>query len=259
MQCEGSGLSLAEMKETIRKYQRSRMLCLWHDHGTVLGSGIILVTAHVIYDPAVFMTTHEYNLTPGLKVHSVQTEVEMPEVHLIALGTSSAEDQAFLIADRVECLRELDQPIRTENGVEIQDSVRVFTGDHPAAQFERGTQQGGTYKCGSCGCKATMMDDQAHALYCHCRSLKEIQSIATAGVFGRQPIKVKPFDKLRVSELREELRKRGVLQLDGNKEELQEKLQDILKGVQRVLRQVEDWDLAWLRAPSCSNHKRLFI
>ena len=70
------------------------MLCLWHDHGTDLGSGIILVTAHIIYNPAVFMTTHEYHLTPGLKVLSVQTEVEMPEVHLIALGTSSAEDQA---------------------------------------------------------------------------------------------------------------------------------------------------------------------
>jgi len=94
MQCEGSGLSLAEMKETIRKYQRSRMICLWHDHGTDLGSGIILVAAHIIYDLAVFMTTHKYHLTPGLKVHSVQTEVEMPEVHLIALGTSSAEDQA---------------------------------------------------------------------------------------------------------------------------------------------------------------------
>jgi len=25
------------------------------------------------------------------------------------------------------------------------------------------------------------------------------------------------------------------------------------------LRQVKDWDLAWLRAPSCSNRKRLFI
>ena len=72
MQCQGSGLSLAEMK-TIQKYQRSRLFC--HDHGTALGSGIILVTAHIIYDPAVFMRTHEYHLTPGLKVHSVQTEI----------------------------------------------------------------------------------------------------------------------------------------------------------------------------------------
>jgi len=28
---------------------------------------------------------------------------------------------------------------------------------------------------------------------------------------------------------------------------------------QAYLRQVKDWDLAWLRAPSCINHKRFFF
>ena len=43
----------------------------------------------------------------------------------------------------------------------------------------------GRYKCGGCGCKAELMDDQAHALRCKWRSTADLQSIAIGGVFGR--------------------------------------------------------------------------
>ncbi len=110
---------------------------------------------------------------------------------MIAMGSSSIEDQAALISDRVEYLLNVSTPLYTSEGIEIHDHVKLFTGDHPAAQFERGMQMGGVYKCGSCGCKDSLMDDQAHALQCSHRSLSEIQSIVTTGVFG-----IKPFDKL---------------------------------------------------------------
>ena len=61
-----------------------------------------------------------------------------------------------------------------------------FTGDHPASDFEKGTQQGGTYPCGGCGIHVDMIDDQPHALRLPTRSTVELQTIATAGKFGEK-------------------------------------------------------------------------
>ena len=115
--------------------------------------GFIIVTVHVLYDPVVFYTDEEYEqLNPGANVN-IQAEVEQPEIHLLACGSSSVEDQAALIGDRLTCLRELSKPVKTETGIEITDTLRFFTGDHPATQFEQGSKQGGNYKCGVCGCR----------------------------------------------------------------------------------------------------------
>ena len=59
-----------------------------------------------------------------------------------------------------------------------------FTGDHPAAQFEQGTKQGGTYKC---GCKESMFGDQALSLNYNWHSLKNLQSLAVGGTYGKHP------------------------------------------------------------------------
>ena len=69
-------------------------------------------------------------------------------------------------------------------GIEVHDTLRFFTGDHPATDFEKGTQQGGTYPCGGCGINVDMIDDPSHALRLPTRSLQELQTIATAGKFG---------------------------------------------------------------------------
>jgi hypothetical protein len=53
----------------------------------------------------------------------------------------------------------MSKPLVASNGITITDTMRFFCGDKPAQQFERGTQIGGTYKCGSCGCIDTMMQD----------------------------------------------------------------------------------------------------
>ena len=85
------------------------------------------------------------------------------------------------------------QCIRQAMGCQSWTVFNFFTGDKPAAQFERGTQIGGTFKCGGCGCKDTLMDDQAHVLWC---PLREVQKIAVAGIFGEQPLILKRFDQL---------------------------------------------------------------
>ena len=92
--------------------------------------------------------------------------------------------------------------------IEVNDTLRFFTGDHPTTQFEQGTKQGGTYKCGMCGCKESMFDDQAHSLH-KWRSLKQLKSLATGGSFGKRAGVLRPFN-LKVADLRAELKARGI-------------------------------------------------
>ena len=104
---------------------------------------------------------------------------------------------------------------------------------HPAQQYERGTQHGGTYKC-ACACKQSMFEDFAHTVHCEWRSLNEIQKIATSGKYGKQAGQLKPLDSLLVAQLREELHARSVYDTDKCKPELQIMLTNILMGIQRV-------------------------
>lgn len=76
----------------------------------------------------------------------------------------------------------------------MEDTLRFFTGDHPAAQFEQGTKHGGTYKGGVCGW----------------RDLQTLQTVATSGVYGKEAGVIKPFDNLKVAQLRTELTARGI-------------------------------------------------
>ena len=106
----------------------------------------------------------------------------------------------------------MDEPLIASNGVPVIDIIRFFVGDHgsrdhPAKQFERGTQCGGVYKCGSCGCQPSLMDDQAHALQCSTRS-----KLAIGVVLGKVPCTVKPLyvPDLVVRDIRAELVARGL-------------------------------------------------
>ena len=100
----------------------------------------------------------------------IQSEVEQPEIYMFSLGSSSVEDEAALVGDRVECLADLSIP-----------KNNIFSpGDHPAAQFEQGTKQGGTYKCGTCGSKESMFDDQGHSLSYKWCSLEDLHCTVTS-------------------------------------------------------------------------------
>ena len=165
--------------------------------------GFVMVTVHILYDPVVFYTDNEYQeLNPGADVN-IQAEVEQPEIHLLAFGSSSVEDQAALIKDRLSCLLELPEPVKTETGIEI---TRFFTGDHPATQFEQGSKMGGNYKCAVCGSHVNLFD-QAHMLQQKWRTPQELQAIATSGIYGRQAGVLKPFDL----KVKEQLEARGIL------------------------------------------------
>ena len=227
------GMSREELCQQLINFQRSRSLCMWHDHATILKMGFIMITVHIMYDPIIFYTDEEFQqLNPGASIN-IQSEVEQPEIHLLSLGSSSVQDQAALTGDRIGCLLDLSNPVQTEDGEKITDTLRFFTGDHPATQFEQGTKQGGTFKCGACGCNEQMFDDQAHSLVYKWRSLHELQSLATGGRFGKQAGMLHPFE-LKVDGLRAELGVRGVCTNDMLRDDLQKCLEQTLLGVIRV-------------------------
>ncbi len=70
------------------------------------------------------------------------------------------------------------------------------------------------------------MQDLAHALRKPWRSITKLQSTVLAGKYGNKQGVLKPFDSMRVEELREELAARGI---EGvtlmKKPELQQKLE----------------------------------
>ena len=153
---------------------------------------------------------------------------------MIAAGSPSADDQAALIADRVECLYDLSQPVLTEEAIPLQDIMHFFKGDTPAKQYERGTQMGGYYKCGSCGCHSECMDDLTIALQCSWRSFSDLQSLALNGKYGNTPNGIKPFESLNKLQLQQELRSRNIYHGAKTKKDLMAILFKTLKGVQRV-------------------------
>ena len=164
--------SIEELRHTVKMLQRNRTLAMWHD-STILQTGYILFAVWVIYDPAVFYTQEYWkSLNPQKGNVHIQSLVEEPMIYMIAPSSSSHTDQLALVGDRTECLSELSKPVITSDGTtEINDCLRFFCGDKPAQQFERGTQIGGTYKCGGCGCKDVLMIDIAHAFHNSWRSL----------------------------------------------------------------------------------------
>ena len=58
VKCDGK--SEEELRELLRQGQKSRSLCMWHDHATILKMGFVMVTVHIMYDPVVLYTQDEY-------------------------------------------------------------------------------------------------------------------------------------------------------------------------------------------------------
>jgi hypothetical protein len=154
---------------------------------------------------------------------------------MIAPSSSSPVDQLALVGECIECLKELSKPIVASDGTtEITDYLCFFCGDKPTQQFERGTQIGGTYKCGGCGCKDNLMMDLAHTFHCSWRSLSGIQALILAGKLGNKPGCLKPPDNLNFADLRLELQARGIETRGLLKAQLTFSLSDILQGAQHV-------------------------
>ena len=108
-------LLINQMQKIIANLLWQRSLAVWHDHSTILNDGLIMITVHVMYNKAVFLTNEEYHRKTGKRTN-VQCQVEQPEIYMLVLGSSSVEDQAAVIPDRIDCLYDLANPVATTNG-----------------------------------------------------------------------------------------------------------------------------------------------
>lgn len=149
---------------------RTRHLKIWHDHSTTAAHGYLLVLVSVIYDKAFFYTSKKMK---ELKNTNVPAILQQAEVHILGWSSSSTEDQLMFMEARRECLKEMRERVRTENGVEVIDIVRFFSGDGPAAQFEAGNKQGGTYCCTGCGADSGHFSNIAYSYRASKPTLKE--------------------------------------------------------------------------------------
>ena len=159
---------------------RTRHIKMWHDHSSIAAHGYLLVLVSVIYDPAFFYTTEKMKNLKGVDV-DVPAILDEAEVHILGRSSSSTKYQLMFIETRRECLKETKEKVCTSNGVEVVDVVRFFYGDGPAAQFEAGHKQGGTYCCVGCGAESERFSDIAYSYRSQKLSLKERQQFVVQG------------------------------------------------------------------------------
>ena len=224
-----------QLKEELKRLERSRHLMMWHDNSTVANHGYLACLTATLYDPAVFLTNAEYEAKTG-KTVCVQTMVEKPKVYFIARCSSAEAEQIAYSDTRLSCIQETAQKLKTNNGTEIKDIPRLFKADSPGRQFENGTQKGGNYFC-ECGCHAARTDEIDHALSCPLISFEErIKAFLKHGSVTRVNTllhKVKPLKDLSPEQLQRELAARGIY--NGKiKQELKNLLDMEMHGMQRV-------------------------
>ena len=119
-----------------------------------------------IYDREFYFTPEE------LDGRDVQSIVEKPELHIIARSSASLDDQALFNQSRLECIKELSDPLFTTTGIPVHYIVHFFHGDGPAQQFEAGNN------IGPCVC-CTVNADSIRNLACVLMSNKNTNRKAT--------------------------------------------------------------------------------
>ena len=232
-----------DLKQKLKKYERTRNLQMWHDASVIANHGHILFCVNILYDPAVFYTSDEYKEITGKDIN-VQREVETPELYIIGRCKSNDEQLGY-IETRVECLKELKNGLNlneiddTFENIVLNDTMRLFHGDGPAVALEAGNQKGGYYFCPCCDVHLCQTDDISCCYQQKIMSLQDKQSKVIKGKFGRKNTLKKetcPFEKLSAVELKEELQSRNINleHLKITKKDLVPMLKKELRGVKRI-------------------------
>ena len=217
----------ADLCSYLKRISYQRFLKVWHDHSSIANHEHFLVVISCIYDREFYFTPEELD---GIDVQSI---VEKPELHIIARSSASLDDQALFNQSRLECIKELSDPLFTTTGIPVHDIVRFFHGDGPAQQFEAGNNIGGTYPCVCCTVNADSIRNLACAFKCATRTLTERQQFVISGSAWKKG-GTNPFDKLKVSELIKELNDRGYKTDGMKKPDLDEMLKSVRQGISNL-------------------------
>ena len=174
-----------DIQQKIKDVSRTRHIKVWHDHSSIANHGYLLVLVSVIYDPAFFYSREEMKKLKGVDIDVVAI-AQKPQVHILGRSSSSTEDQLMFVQTRRDCLKQVGKMFCTKSGVKVHDTVRFFYGDGPAAQFEAGHKQGGTYCCVGCGANSNCFTDIAYCYRAPKPSLLERQEFVLQGKTWKQ-------------------------------------------------------------------------
>ena len=161
-------------------------------------------TQSLMYNPAVF--AH-----PRMSSSNIQRAVEHPSMYLLAMSSDTLADKLMYIDDRLTDIEQLRLPIVSsgrQNSYFIL--LQSFKGDNPEQQYEAGINQGGHYKCSSCGAITSSYTDMTACLQEKRLSIQARNDIALASVLGKQASHAKPFHNLNKTKLERELYSRGL-------------------------------------------------
>lgn len=221
--------NITEMRDKLKEFQRQRHWLIWHDHSTLANHGHMLFCLRELYDPAIHLTREDL---PKASKIDIQATVEEPQLYILGSSRSTVEDQLLFVPTRQEDLIDLNNPIQTPSGIEINDVMRFMNGDNPATEMEDGTQHGGHYGCPGCDGNINSSFDLEYSFQRKYKTLDEKQKLLKAGPAGKKDIP-HPYKNLKVAELRDELQARG-MENTGKKEELQKDLFEVLGGTVRL-------------------------
>ncbi|CAG2194291.1 unnamed protein product [Mytilus edulis] len=136
---------------------------------------------------------------------------------------------------RVEDLKDLSTPSIAPDGLKVYDTVRIFTVDNPARQFECGQQRGGNYRC-ICGLAAVNHSNFEAAFIQKTQSLQQRFDLFKAGTLWKtfnMQNNINPFVNLTKETLTDELDYRNLDIYNLKKPELKTLLTETLHGIQR--------------------------
>ena len=83
----------------------------------------------------------------------MEVNVQKPELYMLARCQSN-DNQLLYSEERLEDLLEINTPITSNNGVLINDVIRIFKGGDPASQLGTRHQKVGDYFCWLCTIEA---------------------------------------------------------------------------------------------------------
>ena len=222
-------------RQLLSEIETCRNLQIWHDASSISNHGHIVMMVNILYDTAVYYTDEEYyELFNERK--NIQMIIEKPELYII--GRCRANDEQIMyIKTRIQVIIGM-QPIYTTDNVKIQDNLRYFHGDGPAAQFECGNQKMGHYFCVSCNVSSFMIEDFAPCGYQKIVDLKDRLMKINEGHWARKHTlkeKLHPFKELNKQEIIEELISRKIYDINTNRKcEIEKILKKEMRGIQRV-------------------------
>ena len=227
--------SFFEQRQSLKSFQRTRNIALWHDTSTIAGHSYLLMMVKCLYDPAIFYTDKEYDDIFHKKVR-VQVEVEKPLIYIIG-RCPPTDDQLKYSYTRLDDLHNLKHNLSTEKG-ELKDVMRFFHGDGPASSFEIGHQKGGNYFCWDCGIYKDQSMSICQTFYSQSMDIASRMNLLSACERSQKMVKdgkLKVFENIKKGHLIDELHQRGVKFFSTQKKDvLLQKLENEVKGIQNA-------------------------